>query len=621
MTISEPTQPLDLEQMKVKAATFFDRPGLSSPVFIGPHAIAVLDDRTGRPQISVVDIVDRSIRPITAYDERVQTLLGSAAGAIVFGMDSGGDERQQLWYLSSVDAAPQPVVGRAGRIHEPGYLSRDGSALLFRSNARDEATFDILGTTLPAAESDVWLESAGQAMSVDLSPDRSRALVIRDVTNLDAELLLIDRVAGRTTTLTPRDDECWIFGAAFHPDQLSVWVLHNHGREFVQLNRIDLASMNSSAVVESEWDIELFQVSPDGKRLAWSVNRDGWSEVYIRSIESQAADMRLDLPRGTVDRMDWSPDSALLAFGMSTATRPSSIFLAGLDGKVDTIGLPATLAEPPVVEPELVHFPTFDGREVPAFLFRPEGDGPFPVLVEVHGGPESQRRLQYSSAVPTDQLMQSLGMAVLSLNVRGSTGYGKSYAHLDDKGLRLDAVRDVAAAVEWLRTRDDVRADRIGVMGQSYGGYMTLASICFYPNLWAAAVDVVGIANFVTFMERTGPWRRAHRAEEYGSLEEDRELLERISPINHVDAITTPLFVIHGRNDPRVPLHEAEQIVAALTERNRDVELRVFDNEGHGLSKRENRVVGYAEAARFLMARLVLDTIPSERARPPVWPG
>ncbi|MBA2246756.1 MAG: S9 family peptidase, partial [Chloroflexia bacterium] len=439
---------------------------------------------------------------------------------------------------------------------------------------------------------------------VDLSKDRSRALVVRVVTNLDAELLLIDRAAGTTTTLTSRDDECWILGAAFDPDERSVWALTNHGREFVRLERLDLESMKRTPVVEADWDVEAFAVSPDGESLAWSVNRNGWSEVFIRTHGGGRPDIRLDVPMGTVDRMEWSPDSTVLAFGMSTATEPSRVFVADHAGTVEPIALPVAGPEPPVVEPELVHFPTFDGLDIPAFLFRPIGEGPFPVLVEIHGGPESQRRLQYSSAVPTDQLVQSLGVAVLSLNVRGSTGYGKTFSHLDDKGLRLDAVRDVAAAVDWLRTRDDVRADRIGVMGQSYGGFMTLASICFHPDLWAAAVDVVGIANFVTFMERTGSWRRAHRAEEYGSLEEDRALLERISPLNHVGAITTPLFVIHGRNDPRVPLHEAEQIVAALSERKQQVELRVFDNEGHGLSKRENRIAGYAEAALFLVNHL-----------------
>ncbi len=353
-------------------------------------------------------------------------------------------------------------------------------------------------------------------------------------------------------------------------------------------------------------DLEAFRISPDGSRLVVAINDNGWSQIEIHKtgVRSQP-DVLDDLPHGTVDRFAWHPDSTKVVFGFSSAEDPSAIVVAGNDGSFRVISGEDPAQRPEVSTPELVSFPTFDGRQIPGFLFKPAGPGPFPVLVEIHGGPESQRRLQYSSAVPTNQLIQSLGIAVLALNIRGSIGYGKTYSHLDDKDKRLDTIKDVEAAVTWLRGRDDVISDRIAVMGQSYGGYMTLASITFLPDLWTAAVDVVGIANFVSFLERTGPWRRKHRSEEYGFLETDREMLERISPLNQVERIVTPLFVIHGRNDPRVPLFEAEQIVAALESRDQEVHLRVFDDEGHGLSKRKNRVDGYAEAAGFLARHLL----------------
>jgi dipeptidyl aminopeptidase/acylaminoacyl peptidase len=383
--------------------------------------------------------------------------------------------------------------------------------------------------------------------------------------------------------------------------------LTNEGVDFVRLESLDLDSGDRRVLHDAEnWDVEAFKISPDGHYLALAVNENGWSRVSIHSLTNRRAPVLLnDLSRGTVDRFSWSPGSATLAFGFSTAEDPSAVVVTDFNGNQRMISREPYERRPQVATPELIHFPTFDGREIPAFLFKPEGDGPFPVLIEIHGGPESQRRLQYASAVPTDQFIRSLGIAVLSLNVRGSTGYGKAYSHLDDKELRLDAVKDVAAAVEWLGARDDVIGARIAVMGQSYGGFMTLAAIAFYPKLWAAAVDVVGIANFVSFLERTGPWRRKNRSEEYGFLETDRKMLERISPINYVDEIETPLFVLHGRNDPRVPLFEAEQIAVALEQRGQVVELRVFDDEGHGLSKRNNRIVGYAEAARFLARRLL----------------
>ncbi len=483
-------------------------------------------------------------------------------------------------------------------------MRHDGEYVLYRSNARDEATFDILGTNGDDSTAETWIEAAGQAVPVAISSNGDQALVVKTNTNLDADVLLVHRSGGNPINLTAHEGEAWVLGADFHPDMTRVFVLTNEGVAFARLVAIEIDSGQRTVIVEDEWDVERFAISPDGAWVAVAVNENGWSRLALHRLDGVGDVVPIEVPRGTVDRFSWAPGSSAVAFGMSTATDPSRIFLAVTDGSVRTFGDDPGADRPAVVEPELIHYPTFDGRQIPAFFFRSPLAGPRPVLVEVHGGPESQRRLQYTSAVPTDQFIQSLGISVLSLNVRGSTGYGKEYSHLDDKGLRLDSVKDVAAAVDWLRTRDDVRGDRIGVMGQSYGGFMTLASLCFHPGLWAAAVDVVGIANFVSFLERTGPWRRKHRSEEYGSLENDRDMLEHISPLNHVDAITAPLLVIHGRNDPRVPLYEAEQIVHALQERGRTVHLRVFDNEGHGLSKRENRISGYAEAAAFLLEHL-----------------
>jgi dipeptidyl aminopeptidase/acylaminoacyl peptidase len=230
--------------------------------------------------------------------------------------------------------------------------------------------------------------------------------------------------------------------------------------------------------------------------------------------------------------------------------------------------------------------------------------------VDIHGGPEGQRVLNYSPSGPVIQYLTSLGIGVLSLNVRGSTGYGKSYSHLDDKGLRLNSVKDVAWAVEWLKSRPDVDGDRIAVYGRSYGGFMTLASLVFHPDLWAVGVDVVGIANFVSFLERTGPWRRKHRESEYGELENDREMLEHISPLTHIDNIRVPLMVCHGRNDPRVPLFEAEQVVDAVKSKGLDVVLRVYDDEGHALSKRKNEIDAFVTMGMFLQKHLDLPVQP-----------
>ena len=226
------------------------------------------------------------------------------------------------------------------------------------------------------------------------------------------------------------------------------------------------------------------------------------------------------------------------------------------------------------------------------------------MVINVHGGPEGQSRPEFD---PIVQYLVARGYAVLEPNVRGSTGYGYEYQSLDDVRLRMDSVTDLQHAVFWLRESGIADPKRIAVMGGSYGGFMVLAAITTYPDLWAAAVDIVGIANFVTFLENTGPWRRKLREAEYGSLEQDREFLEQISPIHRVDRISSPLFVVHGANDPRVPVGEAEQIVAALRERNVPVEYKRFEDEGHGLVKRSNRLIAYPAIGRFLDAFMEQD--------------
>jgi dipeptidyl aminopeptidase/acylaminoacyl peptidase len=286
---------------------------------------------------------------------------------------------------------------------------------------------------------------------------------------------------------------------------------------------------------------------------------------------------------------------------MSVHNQNSDIWLIDLDSNGVSRLTESSLAglDPAkFVDPELVRFSSFDGLEVPAFLYRPRGvPSPMPVIVSVHGGPESQERPGFNGVF---QYFIQRGFAVLAPNVRGSTGYGRSYTHLDDVERRLDSVADLRAAWQWLVNSGVGRRESIAIMGGSYGGFMVLAALVNQPDLWSAGVDIVGIANFVTFLENTGAYRRKLREAEYGNLAEHREFLERISPIHGIDRINAPLMVIHGANDPRVPVGEAEQIVAGLRARDAPVTYMRFEDEGHGLIKLENRLVAYPAIAEFL---------------------
>jgi dipeptidyl aminopeptidase/acylaminoacyl peptidase len=285
---------------------------------------------------------------------------------------------------------------------------------------------------------------------------------------------------------------------------------------------------------------------------------------------------------------------------MSGPARNADIWTLDLpDGEPRRVTFSSTAGIPPKTfrTPTLVRYPTFDDREVPALFYEPEGGGEparTPVVVNVHGGPESQSRPLFA---PVTQYFLGRGYGVFFPNVRGSTGYGKTYTHLDDVRLRMDSVRDLAHAAHWLQGRG---YERVAVMGGSYGGFMVLAAMTEYPELWSAGVDIVGIANMVTFLENTGSYRRALREPEYGSLERDREFLESISPIHKAERISAPLMVIHGKNDPRVPVGEAEQIVERVKGNGGRVEYLLYEDEGHGLAKLKNRLDAYPKIAAFL---------------------
>jgi dipeptidyl aminopeptidase/acylaminoacyl peptidase len=318
--------------------------------------------------------------------------------------------------------------------------------------------------------------------------------------------------------------------------------------------------------------------------------------------------VRAEVPlpgRGVAGGFRFRRDGGAIAFAYTSALVPGDAWSYDLDaGHLQRLTVSPNEVDPAAfVEPELVRFASFDGLEVPAFVYRPDpasradADRPLPVVVVIHGGPESQYRPTFASVT---QYLVAHGFAVVAPNVRGSTGYGRRYQHLDDVEKRLDSVADLAALHDWLATQDDLDEGRAALYGGSYGGYMTLMGLALQPDRWAAGVDIVGMSDLVTFLENTADWRRAFREREYGSLEHDRDVLVEASPITHVDQLRAPLFIVHGANDPRVPLSEAEQIHEVLTDRGVRCELLVYEDEGHGLSKLPNRLDAYPRIAAFL---------------------
>jgi dipeptidyl aminopeptidase/acylaminoacyl peptidase len=392
--------------------------------------------------------------------------------------------------------------------------------------------------------------------------------------------------------------------------------LCDEGRDFMGLQRIDLESGRREYMLTPNWDIEAFELSPDRRHMAVVINEDGYSRLEVYGLTSEGnLDGLVPLPEpgagiiaGMRTGLAWRPDCSALAFTFEGPRNPPDLWLIDFEeGELRqlTHSDRRGLSEDLLPEPELVRYRSFDGREIPAFFYRPARplNPHIPCMVLVHGGPEDQARPALWGRYAAPAYLMACGeICLLVPNVRGSTGYGKEYSHADDVEQRMDSVRDLIAAVEWLAERDEVDPQRIGVMGGSYGGFMTLAAITEAPEKWRVAVDMFGIANWETFLKFTGAWRREQRAREYGA---DPEFLRTISPIHKADRISTPLLVIQGDHDVRVPPEESEQIAQAVRRNEGIVEYALFELEGHGIQRLPNRLRMNQLIADFLREHLL----------------
>ncbi len=572
--------------------------------------VAFLTNITGIPQVWVMHKGGVWPEQLTFFPERTERPTYSpVASELVFEADEGGNERWQLFLLARASGEPRRLTDDAEAVHEFGAWSPDGARIAYSSNARDPKFFDVYVRDMLSGEVRLVYAQDGSNFAWEFSPDGRSILVARVNHSFDQDLLVVDRESGDARLLTPHEGAVAFLEPHFSRDGRCVYVLTDSDREFFALARLDLARLIWTVVWEEPWDVEHFLPSPDGRRAALVVNEDGVSRLKVLRLRDRKVIASPALPDGVVSPpragspgfdCAWYPDGRRFAFTFDSPSRPTDIWVLDVrTGRMDQL-THSSLAAIPVETfalPERVSYPTFDGRRISSFRYRPGSGDRAPVIVWVHGGPESQFIANF---IPIIQYLVHRGYEVFAPNVRGSTGYGKAYHHLDDIDRRMDAVADLKHAADWLRTQRDVDPGRIAVMGGSYGGFMVLASLTEYPDAWSAGVDIVGIANFVTFLEKTGPWRRKWREAEYGSLDKDRALLERISPIHKADRIRTPLFVIHGKNDPRVPLEETEQMVEALKQQGGVVDFLVFPDEGHGLVKIPNRVKGYTAAVNFL---------------------
>lgn len=545
---------------------------------------------------------------ITFYPEPLKTLTAVPAASgrdgFVFGKDVGGNEFWQLyWFDLGTREATLLSDGKAR--NEGPLFSHDGRQFAWSSTARNGKDTDVWVMDVADRKPRALVTQGGNWSAMDFSPDGKRLLVAKYVAANESYPGEVDLATGKLT-LFPVDGGKAAFGDfRFAPDGKAVYFISDEpfdGKpsEFQTLRYHDPASGKFSQLSGSiPWNVDSFDISDDGRHLAFVTNEDGVDKLHLLSLPGHAPVALPELPVGMIDDLAFSPDGKRLALSLNTATSPSDAYVIDLAGhklvrwtRSEVGGLDASQ----FVAPTLVRFPTFDqvdgkARTIPAFYYKPvkpAANGRYPVVISIHGGPESQARPAFSATF--QYLANELGVAVLVPNVRGSSGYGKTYLTLDNADKREDSVKDIGALLDWIAKQPELDADRVGVMGGSYGGYMVLGSLLHYSDRIRAGVDIVGISHFGTFLDNTESYRRDLRRAEYGDERDPamKAVFDRISPLNHADRIKSPLFVAQGRNDPRVPYTEAEQIVKAVRANGQPVWFLMFDDEGHGFAKKGN---------------------------------
>ena len=555
---------------------------------------------------------------LTFYPEPVAGLTPAPAQAardgFVFAKDKGGDEFSQLYWFD--EATRSTTMLTDGKRSQNGgvVLNRDGSLLAYSSTSRNGTDRDVWVRDTRTGQTRAVVAEAGSWTPLDFSPDGKELLVSRYVSASESYPGAVNLETGKLELFPVDGGKAAFGGFLYAPDGKGVYFVSDepvNGKPsgFQTLRHHDIASGKLIELSgQIPWDVEGFDISEDGKHLAYATNEDGIGKLHVLALPSHKPVALPELPVGVLGGFDFSPDGKRIAVTLNTATSPSDVYVFELGSQQLvrwTQSEVGGLDTSKFVAPSLVRYPTFDQvdggasgksrRTIPAFLYKPanaantaKAGGKLPVIISIHGGPEGQSTPAFSAN--TQFLVNELGAAVLVPNVRGSSGYGKTYLSLDNAAKREDSVKDIGALLDWIATQPDLDASRVGVMGGSYGGYMVLASLMHYSDRIKAGIDVVGISDFATFLNNTESYRRDLRRAEYGDERDPamKAVFEQISPLKNAARIKSPLFVAQGKNDPRVPYTEAEQIVKAVRGNGPPVWYLLFADEGHGFRKKSN---------------------------------
>jgi dipeptidyl aminopeptidase/acylaminoacyl peptidase len=532
----------------------------------------------------------------TYHEQTVEKAAWSPDGEwIAYTADNQGDEFFQVFAIPASGGQAVQLTNAAKAWHEMSEQawSPDGRYLGYSANDLNPAAKDVLVHDLQTNQVKRVLSGGGYYNFCNWAPDSHRLVAFEFRSMTDTDLHLVDIRDGQSQLLTGHSGEVKNYAGPWKPDGSGFYMRTDEDREYVGIAYLDMASGEKEWVETPEWDIEVLEGSDDGRYLAWVVNEQGYSKLQIHDLVDKAPVPLPALPKGVIYTMAFSPDASKVSLLLMRPTHCTEVFVLDLlTGELVqlTHSMLGGIDETQLISPDLISFQTFDDREIPAWLYRPACASPTqqaPAILSIHGGPEWQEVPGYAYS-GMYQYWLSRGIGVLAPNIRGSTGYGKTYQKLIHHDWGGGELKDIEAAAQYLQSLDWVDNDRIGIFGASYGGFATLSAVSRLPDYWAAAVDIFGPSNLVTLIENGPPHWRKGWERMIGDPEKDFDFLMSRSPVTYADQIKTPLFIIQGANDQRVPQDESDQIVARLRERGIQVRYDVYEDEGHGFTKREN---------------------------------